>query len=120
MRWPSDEAHKSRITPLLIAAPSDAVRAGPYVSPRGPYPNIVADSGRTETMMWAYERPDGGRSFGFTGGHTHTNWGDANQRRIVLNALLWIAKLNVPSSGVVDRIVPSDLTVNLDPKGRPK
>jgi hypothetical protein len=120
MRWPSDEAQKSRITPLLIAAPSDAVRAGPYVSPRGPYAHIVADSGRTETMMWAYERPDGGRSFGFTGGHTHTNWGDANQRRIVLNALLWIAKMNVPPSGVVDRIVPSDLTVNLDPKGRPK
>jgi mannitol-1-phosphate/altronate dehydrogenase len=38
----------------------------------------------------------------------------------VLNALLWIAKMNVPPSGVVDRIVPSDLTVNLDPKGRPK
>src|SRR5687768_5051994 len=120
MRWPSDAGHKARITPLLVAAPSDAVRAGPYVSPRGPYAHIVADSGRTETMMWAYERPDGGRSFGFTGGHTHTNWGDANQRRIVLNALLWIAKMNVPPSGVVDRIVPSDLTVNLDPKGRPK
>ena len=120
MRWTSDEARKSRITPLLVATPSDAVRAGPYVSPRGPYPHIVADAGRAETMMWAYERADGGRSFGFTGGHTHTNWGDANQRRIVLNALLWIAKVPVPASGVVDRITASDLTVNLDPKGRPK
>jgi len=120
MRWPSDDARKSRITPLLIATPSDAVRAGPYVSPRGPYAHIVADSGRTETMMWAYERPDGGRSFGFTGGHTHTNWGDPNQRRIVLNALLWIAKVSVPASGVVDRITAADLTVNLDPKGPPK
>jgi hypothetical protein len=120
MRWPSDEARKSRITPLLVAMPSDAVRAGPYVSPRGPYPHIVADSGRAETMMWAYERPDGGRSFGFTGGHTHTNWGDPNQRRIVLNALLWIAKVAVPAAGVVDKITASDLTVNLDPKGPAK
>jgi hypothetical protein len=120
MRWPSDDARKSRITPLLVATPSDAVRAGPYVSPRGPYAHIVADSGRAETMMWVYERPDGGRSFGFTGGHTHTNWGDPNQRRVVLNALLWIAKVPVPASGVDDRITAADLTVNLDPKGPPK
>ena len=120
MRWLTDPAGKSRITPLLTAAPADAVRAGPYVSPRGPYPHIVADSGRTETMMWVYERADGGRSFGFTGGHTHANWGDPNQRRIVTNALLWIAKVAVPASGVVDRITAADLTVNLDPKGPPR
>jgi type 1 glutamine amidotransferase len=120
MRWVADDARKSRITPLLTATPSDAVRAGPYVSPRGPYPHIVAASGNVETMMWAYERADGGRSFGFTGGHTHTNWGDPNQRRIVLNALLWIAKVNVPEGGVVDQITAADLTVNLDPKGPPK
>lgn len=120
MRWVPDEARKSRITPLLIATPSDAVRGGPYVSPRGPYQHIVAARGSAETMMWAYERADGGRSFGFTGGHTHKNWGDPNQRRIVLNALLWIAKMPVPASGVVDQITAADLTLNLDPKGPPK
>jgi hypothetical protein len=120
MRWVSDEARKSRITPLLVGTPSDAVRGGPYVNPRGPYPHIVADTGRTETMMWVYERADGGRSFGFTGGHTHAHWGDPNQRRIVLNALLWIAKVAVPATGVVDKITASDLTLNLDPKGPPK
>jgi len=41
-------------------------------------------------------------------------------RRIVLNALLWSAKVAVPASGVVDRITAADLTVNLDPKGPPK
>jgi type 1 glutamine amidotransferase len=118
MRWTADEARKSKITPLLVATPSDVVRAGPYVSPRGPYPHIVAASGQAETMMWAYERADGGRSFGFTGGHTHANWGDPNQRRIVLNALLWIAKVDVPQGGVVDTITAADLTENLDPKGK--
>jgi len=116
MRWTSDAAAKRRITPILTAKPSDEVRNGPYVSPRGPYDHIIADSGKVETMMWLYERPDGGRSFGFTGGHTHTNWGDPSQRKVVLNALLWIAKMEVPKNGVEDKITPEDLTVNLDPK----
>ena len=116
MRWTTDEKLKSRILPLLVATPSEDVRDGPYVSPRGPYDHIIADKGRSETMMWVFERPDGGRSFGFTGGHTHAHWGDVNQRRIVLNALLWIARVDVPSGGVVDTIAPEDLTVNLDPK----
>lgn len=116
MRWAPDAAARGRMTPILTAVPSDDVRKGRYVSPAGPYPHIIADSGRTETMMWVFERADGGRSFGFTGGHTHTNWGDPNQRRVVLNALLWIAKVDVPSGGVRDAIAPADLAVNLDPK----
>jgi trehalose utilization protein len=116
MRWASDPAVMKRVTPILTAKPSDEVRKGPYVSPPGPFPHIIADSGKVETMMWVFERPDGGRSFGFTGGHTHTNWGDVSQRKVVLNALLWIAKVDVPTSGVVDAITPADLTVNLDEK----
>jgi type 1 glutamine amidotransferase len=116
MRWTPDAALAKRITPILVAKPSDEVRKGPYVSPRGPYDHIIAASGRDETMMWAFERPDGGRTFGFTGGHTHANWGDANQRKIMLNALLWMAKVEVPKEGVKDTITAEDLTQNLDPK----
>ncbi len=118
MRWTGDASLMKRLTPILTAKPSDEVRKGPYVSPKGPYPHIIADSGKVETMMWVYERPDGGRSFGFTGGHTHTNWGDVSQRKVVLNALLWIAKMDVPAGGVQDSITPADLTVNLDDKRR--
>jgi Trehalose utilisation len=118
MRWTGDASLMKRLTPILTAKPSDEVRKGPYVSPKGPYPHIIADSGKVETMMWVYERPDGGRSFGFTGGHTHTNWGDVNQRKVVLNALLWIARVDVPPRGVEDAITPADLTVNLDDKRR--
>lgn len=116
MRWAPEAALKGRLTPLLVAKPSDEVRNGPYVSPRGPYDHIIAASGRDETMMWVLERPDGGRSFGFTGGHTHANWGDVNQRRVMLNALLWIAKVDVPKGGVQDTITAEDLTKNLDEK----
>jgi hypothetical protein len=116
MRWTPDAAARGRLTPILTSKPGDDVRKGPYVFPSGPYPHIIADSGKVESMMWVYERPGGGRSFGFTGGHTHANWADVDQRKVVLNALLWIAKVDVPSHGVEDAITPADLTVNLDPK----
>ena len=116
MRWAPDPAQKARVTPILVATPTDEVRKGPYVSPKGPYDHIIADAGKSETMMWVTERPDGGRGFGFTGGHTHANWGDPNQRRVVANALLWIAKVDVPARGVVDKITAEDLTQNLDDK----
>jgi type 1 glutamine amidotransferase len=116
MRWTADAEAKRRLTPLLVATPSDEVRKGPYVHPTGPYPHIIADRGKAEPMMWVFERPDGGRGFGFTGGHTHTAWGDPNQRKIMLNALLWIAKVDVPAGGVQDTITESDLAANLDVK----
>jgi type 1 glutamine amidotransferase len=108
------------ITPILVAKPSDKVRKGPYVYPQGPYDHILAASGRDEAMMWCTERADGGRGFGFTGGHFHVNWGDDNFRKVVLNALLWIAKAEVPRNGVESTVTPEELYSNLDDKpGRP-
>ena len=49
MRW--TEGMKG-VTPILVATPSDDVRDGPYVYPKGPYPHILAAKGRPETMMW--------------------------------------------------------------------
>ena len=115
LRWRAD---LKPVTPILVAKPSDKVRQGPYVWPAGPYPHIVEASGRDETMMWVMERKDGGRGFGFTGGHYHKNWGDANCRKVVLNAMLWIAKMDVPAAGVESAVPPADLDKNLDPKKR--
>ncbi|MSU22861.1 MAG: hypothetical protein EXS32_03455 [Opitutus sp.] len=111
---------KSGVKDILVATPSDAVRDGPYVSPKGPYPHIQAAKGRPETMMWAVERADGGRGFGFTGGHFHLNWQNDDQRRLMLNALVWLAKLEVPAGGVVSAPV-SDVEAmqNLDEKKQP-
>ncbi len=115
MRWTDDD---KKLTRILVAKPSDAVRKGPYVHPKGPYEHIVAASGRDETMMWTYERKGGGRGFGFTGGHTHANWADDNQRKVVLNAILWIAKIRVPKHGVESKVTPEQMAANLDPKGK--
>ena len=99
------------VTPILAAKPSDAVRKGPYAAPPGPFPHIVAASGRTETLVWATERLDGGRGFGFTGGHYHKNWANDDFRKVVLNGLLWIAKADVPKNGVASVITLADLAL---------
>ena len=74
--------------------------------------------GREEILAWAVERPDGGRGFGFTGGHVHNNWGDENYRKLFLNALLWTAGADVPAGGVPSHVTPEELKQNLDPKDK--
>lgn len=106
--------------PILTATPSDATRDGPYVYPKGPYPHIQAEKGQPETMMWSIERADGGRGFGFTGGHFHDNWGNDNVRKTVLNALVWVTKAEVPAGGVESKVTEEELKANLDPKPAPK
>jgi type 1 glutamine amidotransferase len=59
--------------------------------PRNPQDKVLA---------WAYTRPDGGRGFGFAGGHYTSNWHMEPFRKLVLNAILWVAKAEVPKDGV--------------------
>ncbi len=99
----------SGIDPILMATPPDE---GARTAAAKEHP------GRPEIVAWATERPDGGRGFGFTGGHTHLNWGDANFRTLVLNALVWTAKGDVPPDGIASTLDPEELKQNLDPKVR--
>jgi type 1 glutamine amidotransferase len=96
------------VTPILKATPPDSTR-GTAAARQHP--------GREEILAWAFERPDGGRSFGFTGAHFHRNWGNENFRRLVVNAILWTAKVNVPPHGARVDLDPADLNKNLDRKG---
>src|SRR3989441_2164209 len=52
------------------------------------------------TVGWAVEPSNGGRGFGFTGGHFYANWWNADFRKLLLNAIIWTAKLEVPEKGV--------------------
>lgn len=96
------------ITPILQALPPENTRGTPAAKAR---------MGEIETMAWAFERKDGGRSFGFTGAHFHRNWADENFRRVVVNAILWAAKMEVPEGGAKVDFDPVDLNKNLDRKG---
>jgi type 1 glutamine amidotransferase len=103
------------LKPILVATPPDETRTRRFGSHTG---NAYVRSriGQPEVLAWTLERPDGGRSFGFTGGHYHRNWADHNFRLIVLNAVLWAAKIEVPTAGVNRPLDPQALEQNLDPK----
>jgi len=109
------------VTPILFdLPPADTLKR-----PDGPHsgnPAVRKDvaEGKPQIVAWAFERPNGGRGFGFTGGHNHTGWGNENMRKIVLNALVWVAKVEVPANGVESTVTDEDLKTNLDPKGAPK
>jgi type 1 glutamine amidotransferase len=105
------------VTPILTATPPDSTRGKEGErSSHGSNPDVLARKGMAEHVMWARERPDGGRGFGFTGAHFHKNWANENFRKIILNALLWIAKADVPPGGVDSNLLPEDLGANLDIK----
>jgi hypothetical protein len=67
-------------------------------------------------LAWTFDRPSGGRSFGFTGLHYHDNWGNPDFRRLIVNAVLWTAHMNVPAGGAPVAMVPQDLHNHLDVK----
>jgi type 1 glutamine amidotransferase len=96
MRFPKD---MQGVTPILTAVPPRAAFDGPD-DPHGGNKYVRAEAGTPQHVAWAYERKDGGRGFGFTGGHYHYNWANNNYRKLVLNALVWVAKADVPKDGV--------------------
>ena len=79
---------------------------------------------KPEVVLWVSENPDpdfhGERGFGCTGGHVHWNWAQDDFRKTVLNAILWIAHVDVPADGVNSpRPSVTELLANMDAKKRP-
>jgi len=104
-----------RVVPILTAIPP----ANTLDCPDGPHsgnPTVRTKIGQPQHVAWAIEREDGGRGFGFTGGHFHRNWANDDFRKLVLNALLWTAKADVPETGVASQVTPEEMAANLDPK----
>jgi hypothetical protein len=89
------------VTPVLSDVPPLAT-VKEKTSDRGGNPDVfkAVSEKRPQHLAWAYERPDGGRGFGFTGMHAHANWGNEGFRTLLLNAAAWVAKLEVPPAGV--------------------
>jgi hypothetical protein len=109
------------VTPILTALPPESTRGKPGANDsHGGNPEVQKHKGEPEHVMWALQRPDGGRGFGFTGAHHHRNWGDDNFRKVVLNAIVWIAKADVPEDGIQSSVSTEELAANLDPKGQKK
>ncbi|HXU83169.1 MAG TPA: ThuA domain-containing protein [Polyangia bacterium] len=98
------------VTPILAGAPPEELRKNE---------DTKKHPGRPEVLAWTYERANGGRSFAITTPHSHEDWADENLRRLVVNGILWTAKVEVPKAGAKVALNPVDLKRNLDDK-RPK
>ena len=104
------------VTPILSAvAPAATMKRSDGAHSGNPHVRKAVAAGEPQHVAWVSERANGGRGFGFTGGHVHWNWGDENFRKVVLNAICWIAKGEVPASGVsTDNPSRAELEENQD------
>lgn len=99
----------SDVPPLSTLRRKDGPRSG------NPTVRKAVESGESQHVAWAYERPGGGRGFGFTGAHNHDSWQNDSFRRIVLNAILWTAGVEVPKDGCpTERPGDDEIESNLD------
>ena len=112
-------------TTTEIAAPSHAImtRVEPltledefyyrlkFVQPDGSVTPLlrVGIEGQPQCVAWAWERPDKGRSFGFSGLHFHKNWQYEPYRRMVSQGVVWTLKLPVPPEGLNVDVTADDL-----------
>ena len=108
------------VTPLFFAIPPASTMSRKDGAHEGnPDVRKAVAEGKQQDMAWAFDRADGiGRGFGFTGAHYHSNWGEPNFRRLVVNAILWTAHLDIPAGGAKCDLDPADLNKNLDKKGK--
>lgn len=98
MRFPRG---MTNVTPILSAIAPEATmqrKDGPHSGNPAVREAVAAEE--PQHVGWAFQRPDGGRAFGFTGAHVHWNWGHRDFRTVVLNAIAWCAHLDVPEGGV--------------------
>jgi len=111
MRFVGDMAG---VTPVLSDVPPPTT-AQEKPSARGGNADVfkAVSKGSPQHMAWAYDRPDGGRGFGFTGLHLHDNLGNDSFRTVLLNAVAWVTKLDVPESGVSSATPDEDQLVKL-------
>jgi len=104
------------VIPILTDVPLAKTLKRPDGARSGnPAVRKAVGNGESQHVAWAYERPDGARGFGFTGGHVHMNWQHDDNRKLMLNAILWTANVEIPKGGVPSK-TPSkeEMHSNLD------
>ena len=104
------------VTPILTdVPPATTLRRGDGARSGNPTVRKAVANGESQHVAWAYERPDGARGFGFTGGHVHMNWQHDDNRKLMLNAILWTANVEIPKDGVPSKTpTKEEMHSNLD------
>lgn len=76
-----------------------------------------------QTVCWSWERPTGGRSFGFSGGHFHDNWRRPEYQRLFAQGILWTLNLAPPQKEFPPPLAAEEpllrLTGKIVEQGRP-
>ena len=90
------------VTPILSAIAPESTMDRPDGAHSG-NPDVRRAVAKKEPqhVAWASENPNGSRGFGYTGGHFHWNWGRTEPTRLVSNAILWAAHIDVPAEGSI-------------------
>lgn len=112
MRFADDEKN---IIPVLSDLPPDST----LTRPDGPHSgnahvrDAVLRDKKPQTVAWAYTRNNGGKGFSFTGAHVHSNWQIDGFRKIILNAIVWSAGVEVPKNGIETPAPGTDVLTQL-------
>ncbi len=119
MRFPSkDKCDCCHALATAIPTPDKIVR---YINLWNKHGEATMNT--KQALMWCRD-PDpqeGGRGVGFVGGHYHRNWAIDDFRTLVLNAIVWLARAEVPAGGVPSKaITQEELNKNLDRPVRDK
>jgi hypothetical protein len=85
-------------TPLLIGTPAKNTAVGPQVA------------------SFAYQRKEGGRGFVMGGLDFNGNMLIEDNRRFLLNGIVWAAGMEVPAGGVASSSIPEDMVVVSPPR----
>jgi len=93
--YPTIEFSGAKVTPILDARIHVQHRRTEAVFEEPPKSRVVA---------WTYERPNGGRSFAYSGTHYLAAFDQPQVRTMVLNAILWASRSDVPKAGATTTI----------------
>jgi len=61
--------------------------------------------GTEQSLVWCRDPENGARGAGFVGGHYHRNWAIDDYRKMILNTIAWVARIEVPKAGVPSKTI---------------
>jgi hypothetical protein len=71
--------------------------------------------GTAQSLIWCRDPADAPRGAGFVGGHFHRNWAIDDYRKLILNTIAWVSKVEVPKDGITSESVTQEtLNQNLN------
>jgi type 1 glutamine amidotransferase len=103
--------------PVLRGWKAFTIRDEPYIKnyfgKDGPAKNVTIlassmlppEAPAREAVAWAVSRADGGRGVGIVMPHFFKNWQNDDLRMLIMNGIVWSAKLEVPAEGVRTKLL---------------